>query len=436
MVKPCRCWPSPWPSSRRVSPAGGRLSGERYDQLGGVQGALTRHADAALAQAITAGGRGRAEVIAGLLRLVTVDEQGHPIRWRIPREDLPVPVVTELDAFVAQRLLTTDTHNDTVVIGVAHEAFLSAWPPLAEAIEANASALRARRAVEQATTQWHHDGRPHQRLRSGGQLAAAVLDTGARPGAAPSGRHGPSRWLPRRRALLTTRVDLSPTARAFLHTSIRRDRFRRQRAITVLCVLLAGALLAAVIAVGQQRTAQHQLHVATARLLITQADNLLGSDPDTALKLSLAAHRINPSGETYANLVTNLVTTRYAGTLTGHTDWVRSVAFAPDGHPLATAGSDRTVRLWDLTDRTHPSPLGPPLTAHTDTVSSVAFAPDGHTLATAGDDQTVRLWDLTDFNDLLSHVAEHVCSITRGGLTPDEWTRYIAGLPYQNSCPN
>ncbi len=63
---------------------GGSLSSTRYDQLGGVQGALIRHADAALAHAVHAGGRSREEVIAGLLRLVTVDEQGRPTRWRIP----------------------------------------------------------------------------------------------------------------------------------------------------------------------------------------------------------------------------------------------------------------------------------------------------------------------------------------------------------------
>ena len=51
------------------------------------------------------------------------------------------------------------------------------------------------------------------------------------------------------------------------------------------------------------------------------------------------------------------------------------MAFAPDGHTLATASYDRSVRLWDLTDRTRPSPLGAPLTGHTDTVNSVAFAP-------------------------------------------------------------
>ncbi|MGH3697391.1 MAG: toll/interleukin-1 receptor domain-containing protein [Pseudonocardiaceae bacterium] len=129
---------------------GGQLSTARYEQLGGVQGTLTRQADGALVEAIGAGGRAREEVLAGLLRLVTVDEQGRPTRWRVRRDDLPAPVLTELDAFVARRLLSTDTDHGAVLISVTHEAFLSAWPPLAEAIMASASALRARRAVEHA----------------------------------------------------------------------------------------------------------------------------------------------------------------------------------------------------------------------------------------------------------------------------------------------
>ena len=138
----------------------GRLSSTRYDQLGGVQGALTRQADAALADAVAAGGRSREQVIAGLLRLVTVDEQGRPTRWRVLRDELPTPVITEMDTFVERRLLTTDEGNGSGVIGVAHEAFLSAWPPLAQAITAVASALRARSAVEHAATEWHENDRP------------------------------------------------------------------------------------------------------------------------------------------------------------------------------------------------------------------------------------------------------------------------------------
>jgi energy-coupling factor transporter ATP-binding protein EcfA2 len=219
---------------------GGRLSRHRYEELGGLQGALTRQADAALAEAITTSGRRREEVIAGLLRLVTVDEQGRPIRWRVPRDDLPEPIIHELDGFIRRRLLITDTDNGSVVVGVAHEAFLSAWAPLAQAIEENASALRARRAIEQAATTWYDEYHPPARLWERGQLAAALADIGARP---------------RARDLVTDHAELSPTAQAFLRASIRRDRLRRQRAIIVLSVLLVLAVAASVLAVTQQREA-------------------------------------------------------------------------------------------------------------------------------------------------------------------------------------
>jgi len=72
------------------------------------------------------------------------------------------------------------------------------------------------------------------------------------------------------------------------------------------------------------------------------------------------------------------------------------VAFSPDGHTLASGSWDHSVRLWDLSDPAHPSPLGQPLTGHTGRVNGVAFSPDGHTVASGGDDGTVRLWNLTD----------------------------------------
>ncbi len=141
---------------------------------------ISGQADAALADAVAAGGRDRDQVIRELLRLVTVDEQGRPTRWRVRRDELPGQVLTELQPFIDRRLLTTDTEHDHVVLGVAHEAFLSAWPPLEKAITASAAALRARRQVEQAAAEWAEHGHAPARLWERGQLAAALADTGAR----------------------------------------------------------------------------------------------------------------------------------------------------------------------------------------------------------------------------------------------------------------
>src|SRR5262249_29508285 len=144
---------------------------------------------------------------------------------------------------------------------------------------------------------------------------------------------------------------------------------------------------------------------ATARQLIAQAEASVDQDPRTALRLSLAAHRIRPGAETQLGVFNTLTATPYAGTLTGHAKDVLSVVFTADGRTLATGGrhgtlatggGDGAVPLRDLTARAPPQPLGHPRAGHPGGVWSVAFTADGRTLASGGGDGTVTLWDLTD----------------------------------------
>jgi WD40 repeat protein len=105
----------------------------------------------------------------------------------------------------------------------------------------------------------------------------------------------------------------------------------------------------------------------------------------------------------------------------GHQGAIEAMDVSPDGKVIATASSDRSVRLWSAT-------TGKPLALlykHPDWVSGVCFSPNGRLLASSSNDQTVVLWDVNLGKELRRLKG---CCVA---FSPDGKTLATGGVPFQ-----
>ena len=109
----------------------------------------------------------------------------------------------------------------------------------------------------------------------------------------------------------------------------------------------------------------------------------------------------------------------YRRRFTGHSNYVNSVAYSPDGTMLASGSSDHTVKLWNVATRE----LIATCAGHSGAVRSVAFAPNGKLFVRRGDDRLVQLWDARTHQIVLTiknhspylAISDRFLALTTGG---------------------
>jgi eukaryotic-like serine/threonine-protein kinase len=112
-------------------------------------------------------------------------------------------------------------------------------------------------------------------------------------------------------------------------------------------------------------------------------------------------------------------------TIVGHLDAVAGLAFSADGHWIASAGQDRTLRIWDASIHAGARVLRPQGWGG----YGLAFRPDGQRLATADDNGALTIWDVARAREVCKFpvTARHL------SYSPDGRLLAVAGAGFQKN---
>jgi uncharacterized protein with WD repeat len=137
----------------------------------------------------------------------------------------------------------------------------------------------------------------------------------------------------------------------------------------------------------------------------------------------LAGGSASDNFSTFATVITNKIwevaTGKELRILTGHSYWVYSVAYSPDGRYLASGSADKTIKIWEVATGKELRTL----TGHSNWVLSVAYSPDGRYLASGSKDNTIKIWEVATGKELRT-LTGHSSFVRSVVYSPDG--RYLA----------
>ncbi len=153
--------------------------------------------------------------------------------------------------------------------------------------------------------------------------------------------------------------------------------------------------------------------------IITDIDQDLKGGQLSSIALSpdrrFLATAIHEWKKVYPIQMWNAVTGKRLLTLTGHTRWIKSLAFSPDGKTLASCDQHGIIHLWDLDTAITRATFKTP-----DAFYALSFAPNGKLLASGCYDGSVRLWNVTAKQQgLRGKIGQYLPTLTLKGHKDD-----------------